>query len=225
MAGFKKSQPGLGFSGEQVTPDEMDVYNVYHITNPGTASAWFGTAAASGTSDTKAITVINTIADYPRNALFIVNGNGTSVAVKGTAILNGKDQFGSIISETLAITSGTGAGTAVGTKVFAQFTSGTFQYGTYSTSGTPTLGVVVGTNALFGLPVKISGTADVVLLSHNAGTGPVSVNGGTIGAFVNANMHAIRPAATLTGTEAITVWITPNYNPSNITEVSALKQI
>ncbi len=41
MSGFKKSQPGLAFSGEKITPDEMDRYEIYHIVNPGTTASWW----------------------------------------------------------------------------------------------------------------------------------------------------------------------------------------
>lgn len=229
MSGFKHSQPGLRLSGEAISPDEQDSYTVYQIALPGTTQQWFGSAPISGTADTKAFTVINAIADYPRNMLFVLAATGSQTALKGTAVVNGKDQFGSVISETFAIATGTGAGTVVGTKVFAQFTSGTVSYGTMSTTGTPNLGFVVGTNCLFGLPVKLNsgtaGTADVVMLSHNAGTGAVTVGGGTIAAFVNAPMSAVRPAAAITGTEVITAWVKSSFNPDSIPTVANMKQV
>ena len=225
MSGFKKSQPGLAFSGEKITPDEMDRYEIYHIVNPGTTASWWGTAAASGTADTKAFSVVNAMAGYPRNMTFTIVGNGTSVAVKGTAIVNGKDQFGNVIAETLAITSGTAAATAIGTKVFAVFTSGTCKYGTHSTSGTPTLGFDATTSCLFGLPVKLGSVTDVVLLGQNAGTGVITCNGGTIASYVNKAMHAISAPATITGTEAITVWIKSSYDATSLASVSALKAV
>lgn len=212
------------FGGEKITPDEIDAYTVVNISNPGVGLAFAGTSPVSGTSDVKALVLVNAIPNWPRNVQFQIQTAGTSVAVTGTLVLNGKDQFGSVITETLALLSGTGAGTIVGTKVFGQFTSGTVTYGTFSTSGTPAVGLVAGTNCLLGLPVKIGGTTDVVLLAHNAGTGPVTVGGGTIAAFVNAPMHAVRPAAILTGTEVVVAWVNSTYNPTNIPVVANLNQ-
>ena len=225
MAGLKRNEPALMFGGAQVTPDEIDQYTVYQVVNPGTSAAWFGAPAAGSLSGVKAIVITNAISDYPRNLLVTVAATGSVTAIAGTATVNGKDQFGSVISETIVASAAAATATGQGTKVFAQITSGTYSYGTNSVAGTATIGFSTGTSTLFGLPVKIAGTKDVVLLSHNAGTGVVTVNGGTIGAYVNATMHAIQPAATLTGTEAITVWVESNYNPTNIAEVSALRQI
>jgi hypothetical protein len=224
MAGIKVNEPAIMFGGRQVTPDEMDQYYVYQIVMPGTSHNFVGTAAPGSLAATPVFGAVNAIPDYPRNLSLIIRGNGTNTSVGGTAVVNGLDQFGSVITETLSFAGSTGNGNADGTKVFARFTSGTVTLGTMAQAGTSYLGFVTGTNCLFGLPVKIAGTGDVVLLSHNAGTGAVSVGGGTVGAFVNAGMHAVRPAAALTGTEAITVWITSNYNPTNIAEVSALRQ-
>jgi hypothetical protein len=224
MSGLKRNEPALMFGGAQVTPDEIDSYTVYHIINPGTAHSWFGTAAPGSLAAVLPFVVTTAIADYPRNVNLVIRGNGTNTAITGTAVINGKDQFGSVISETISITSGTGAGSQAGTKVFAQFISGTVTLGTMAQAGTPSLGFSVGTSTLFGLPCKIAGTGDVVLLSHNAGTGAIAYNGGTIGAYVNATMHAIQPAAAITGTESIMAWVESNYNPMNIGEVSALRQ-
>jgi hypothetical protein len=225
MSGFKKSQPGLSFAGEKITPDEIDKYEVYTVVNPGTTKSWWGTAPVSGTADTQAFVVVNAMAGYPRNMTFTIAGNGTSVAVKGTALVNGKDQFGSVISETLAITSGTASATAIGTKVFAVFTSGTCKYGTFSTSGTPSLGFDATTACLFGLPVKLGAATDVVLIGQNAGTGAITVGGGTIAAYVNKNMSAISPASTITGTEAVTAWIKSTYDATNMASEAGLKAV
>ena len=224
MAGLKRNEPALMFGGAQVTPDEIDMYYVYQIVMPGTAHNFVGTSAPGSLGAAVAFGANSAIPDYPRNLSLIIRGNGSNTSVGGTAVVNGLDQFGSVISETFAFAGSTGNGNADGTKVFARFTSGTVTYGTMAQAGTSYLGFVTGTNCLFGLPVKLAGTGDVILLSHNAGTGAVSVGGGTVGAFVNATMHAVRPAAALTGTEAITVWIASNYNPTNIPEVSALRQ-
>jgi hypothetical protein len=226
MSGFKKSQPGLRYSGEKVSPDEIDRYEFVNFCNPAPATTqWWGSAPVSGTADTQAFTIVNMLPDYPRNVQFILASAGSLTGLKGTAVINGYDQFGSVITETFSIAAGTGAGTVAGTKVFGRFTSGTCYYGTFSTSGTPNLGFTGGTNTLLGLPVKLAGTTDVALISHHAGTGAVTVNGGTVGGYINVAMSAVRPAATLTGTETVTVWVKPSYNPENIPTVANLKYI
>jgi len=222
MAGFKKSQPGLTFSAEKITPDEIDEYFVYQVVNPGTTHSWFGTAAPGSLAAANAFVVVNPFADYPRNVNLVIRGNGTNTSVSGTAVINGKDQFGSVITETIALTASTGAGSKTGTKVFGQFTSGTVTLGTMAQAGTPSLGFVVGTDCLFGLPVKIAGTGDISFLSQNAGTGPIAGYAGTFTSYVNTTMHAVQPIAAITGTEVINVWITSSYNPANIAVVSSL---
>jgi len=222
MAGFKRSQPGLRFSGEQVTADEQDDYNVYTISSPGTADKWFGTAAIAGTSAAAAaVVVINRYPDYPRNLNYIMVGTGAGMA--GTFSVSGFDQFGSPLVETVAIATASNGGTVVGTAVFGRFDAGTFQYGTALGNGTTKVGFVPGTGCLFGLPVKIAGTNDIALMSHVAGTGAVSYNGGTVAGFVNTTLSAIRPAAAVTGSESINVWVKSSFNPDNIAKVSNLK--
>ena len=90
MTGLSKHYPDITFSGNKVQPNEMDRYEIYHIVNPGTTKSWWGTAPVSGTADTQAFVVVNAMAGYPRNMTFTMAGNGTSVAVKGTALVNGK---------------------------------------------------------------------------------------------------------------------------------------
>jgi len=84
-----------------------------------------------------------------------------------------------------------------------------FPLGTAVGNGTPAIGFVPGTGCLLGLPVRLAGTTDVVHIGMNAGTGAVTVNGGTVAGFVNSTVHAIRPPAALSGTQAINVWVKP----------------
>jgi hypothetical protein len=223
MAGFKRSQPGLQFSGEQVTADEQDDYNVYSIGNPGTSNIWFGTAPIGGTSSLGTVVITNRYPDYPRNLNYILVGTGAGMAGTFTAV--GVDQFGSSISEVVATGTASNGGIVVGTAVFGRFDAGTVNFGTAVGNGTTKIGFVPGTGCLFGLPVKIAGTQDISLMSHVAGTGNVSYNGGTVAGFINTTLHAIRPAAAVTGTETINVWIKSSFNPVNIPKVANLKNI
>lgn len=222
MAGFKRSQPGLRFSAEKVTPDEQDEYFHYSIAMPGTANAFFGTPAVGGTSAVAAVVVVSRYPDYPRNINFSLAGTGAGMA--GTLVYNAFDQFGSVFQETLATGTASNGGTVVGTKIVASFTSGTVSYGTAVGNGTPSIGFVPGTGCLFGLPVKLGTTADIVSLSMVAGTGVISYNGGTVAGFVNVAQSAIRPAAALTGSQVISAWIVSTFVPDNIPVVSNLRQ-
>lgn len=102
MAGFKRSQPGLAFASEKVTPDEIDMYRQYIIAFPavatGLAQTWYF-LGTSGTADTVAITPLRVIADYPRSLEFSITGS--SVGMAGSVDVNGRDQFGVVISETI----------------------------------------------------------------------------------------------------------------------------
>lgn len=227
---FKRLQPQLRFNVDKITADEEDQYFLYSISQPGTASAWFGTAPVAGTSATGTVVIINKDADYPRNLNYTLVGTGVGMA--GTFIVSGFDQFGNAVSETIATGTASNGGTVVGTQTFAQVTNGTVQFGTAVGNGTTQIGFVPGTGCLFGLPVPIGGTKDVVFASMLAGTGAISYNGGTIGGFVGVTsplsgtppVATFRSVAILTGSQTINVWIKPTYIPDNIPTVANLKQ-
>lgn len=226
MTGFKKNQPALQFANSEfaITPDEIDRYEVYTVVNPSISATWFGTTAVAGTSAESALVLVNAIADYPRNLVGAVAGSAAGLG--GTWVVSGYDQFGKAQTENLVIAGASNGGTTVGTKIFAQVSSGTFQYGTAVGSGTTKLGVgVTGTTALFGLPTKIYGTADVKSLTYTTGAGAQTVNGGTIGAFVDANVHAFKAPVNVTGTMSYQVWVKSTYNNENGAMMSNLSQV
>jgi hypothetical protein len=200
-----------------VTDDEMDAYRVYSIVMPNgiNASQWFGSWAVAGTAATGNLVIINALPDYPRNAEFSLTG--TAAGMTGTATINGKNQFGEAIQEIFTFAGAANGGTVVGTKVFAQITNGTLAFGTAVGNGTARLGMgTAGTTTLFGLPCRIAGTGDVRSISVVAGTGGVTVNGGTIGAFVNVGQSAIKLPGTLAGTMTINAWVRPTYQNEGV---------
>ena len=91
--------PSIKVLGQLVTPDEIDRYEIFNVSMPGTASVWWASAGTSGTADTVAAVVINRLPDYPRNINFALAGSAVGMA--GTLDVNGKDQFGVTISESL----------------------------------------------------------------------------------------------------------------------------
>jgi len=211
---FKRSQPGIRFSGERISPDEMDNNFVYQINNPATTALgtlWVGSGGTAGTASAIALIINNKYPDFPRNVAFNIHGTGVGMA--GSLIINGDDQFGSQITETIGFTTANNGGTAVGTKVFAQYRSGTVYYGTAVGNGTPNIGLDGGTSCLFGLPVKIGATTDVISYSMGIGSGPISVGGGTaIGSLVNTGVHAVRPFAAPAASTYINLWVRPTFS-------------
>lgn len=162
MAGLKDNFPGIAQgadSGYKVTPDEIDQDQTYYVLHPDVAANGIGTAAA-GTVNV-AWTIVGT-PDYPRNLKYSVTGPAGGVG--GTCIVNGTDQFGNTIQETITLGSANAGGTVEGTKVFNFVTSGTHYPNGGDNTGTAVLGFAIGTSSTspkFGLPVKLGATADV----------------------------------------------------------------
>lgn len=221
MTGLSKFYPDIAFSGNKVQPNEQDRYEIYHINRPypaaaaGSITQWFGTAVGTSTQ-TPTYGVINLKADYPRNLRVSISCAAGSTK-GGTAVFTGKDQFGNAITESIGMAVAADGGTAVGTKVFAEVSSAVVTLGT-SNAGNGTVSVagdVVGTTALFGLPVKLGGTNDVRNICWVQNGAPVSVNGGTIGAFVDVANSAIKAVKTVDGTTYCQVWVKTTSNNSN----------
>ena len=210
---FKRSQIALRV-GQGVSPDEMDSYQVYNVNNPVTGLLGVtavGTAAVGGTSSVQALVVLSKYPDYPRNVALTILGTHGSLG--GTLVINGEDQFGSAITETITVTNADNGGTTSGTRVFGKFTSGTVSLGTAVGNGTSSVRFTPGTDTLFGLPVKIGATTDVVHYGHTVGTGMVNIGGGTaIGSLVDTGVHAFRPFAAFTGTSFFNVWVKSTFN-------------
>lgn len=170
---LKSHDSGFAFSGVKVTPDELGWDQQYIVINPSIDSTLFGTTAIGSAALQKAF-VANIItgrgyADYPRNAVYAVAAAAGSTH-GGTWTVNGVDQFGSAVSETVTIATATGGGTTNGTQVWSKISSGTFSFiNENGTSvGTPKVGAAItGTSALIGLPVRLGGTTDVKWISGN----------------------------------------------------------
>ena len=215
---LKRGLPELAFGGQKVSPDETDAYFVYNVNNPVTdllGVKSVGTAAISGTSGTTTLVVTSKYPDYPRNIALAVVGTGGGMS--GTLTINGEDQFGNPISEAIGVGTADNGGTTSGTKVFGKFTSGTIVLGTAVGNGTTNVRFVAGTDCLFGLPVKLGATTDVVHYGHTVGTGMVNIGGGTaIGSLVNVAQSAFRPVAAFIGTSFFNVWVRPTYNAGEL---------
>lgn len=162
MSGLKNGVGGLAaLQVFKIAPDEIDMYQIYHVLKPGTAMASMGTKNPA--TDGTATLLLGGYPDYPRNLLVTHDAAAT---VGGTLVVEGKNQFGAPISESFGIADAAGTRTQVaGTKVFGYVGTATWT-STAGTggAGTVSIGYVAGTanNPKFGLPVPVAGSADIV---------------------------------------------------------------
>ena len=213
---LKKWHTDFQQAGNKVTPDELGWDQMYYIINPSIDTKWVGTTAIGGTAATKPLVLINGILDYPRNLQMGVQGTND---MSGTWVVNGIDQFGQVIQESGTCASSTAGGTVVGTKVFAEVTSGTFNFSAGSVgNGTTTLGVgTAGTTALFGLPARLGGTFDVKMISGSFGgvgtsTSGTFITGSAVAKQVDTGVNAIKaPLDIVAGTTVYAIRYRPTY--------------
>ncbi|MEK9208155.1 MAG: hypothetical protein AAB922_06735 [Patescibacteria group bacterium] len=221
MSGFKQYEPYVRFNAAKITPDEMDRYEQYYVIDPTTSATWVGTAAAGTNTEAKALVLINANLDYPRNLLYSVVGTNN---VGGTWSINGKDQFGNVVTESVGsgtAAAGTPAFAVSGTKVFSQVTSGTFTFAVGSAgNGSARIGVAVGGTAgstcYFGLPTKIAAVSDVKIIAWSKENVQTTLDGGTVSStLVGTTNHTFNGTAALGGTEKFVVTLRPTFNNEN----------
>jgi hypothetical protein len=192
---FKKNAFAMRSAGFKVSPDEMDRVETVQIHLPTISLVWIGTTPVGGTTSTQAVVITNNVPDYPRNLLYMVGGSNT---LGGTWTVNGKDQFGSSITEQVVIPLTSNGGTQNGTAIFGSVTSGTFSFLTGGSvgNGTPKLSMAFGTGAgnvgKFGLGVKIGAVTDVKSITWIDNATVTTFNGGTLGtAITNGNIDVV----------------------------------
>lgn len=204
-------------SGGQVTPNEIDRYEKVNTGILSISATWVGTAAGGTSTQAKALVLINKLLDHPRNLLYAAVGTND---MGGTWVVNGKDQFGQVITETVTngtVAQGTPAFAVAGTKIFAEVTSGTFTVATGAVgAGSAQLGVAIGTagTAAFklGLLTKIASTADVKAITWIKENVATTLKGGTIGAYVDATNHAIGGTSIMAGTESYNILLKSTWD-------------
>lgn len=218
---LKKFYPDVRFGNNKVQPDEVDRYEQYIVMNPSISSTWFGTAVGTSTQS-PTVGLINAIADYPRNIRYVIGVTSGSTG-GGTITTTGKNQFGSTVTETVAIPVATNGGTVIGTQVYAEVTAASATLGTMNAgNGTVQLGVgTAGTTTLFGLPTKIGGSTDIKAIRgsfNGVGTSTAGtfVFGGTPSSAAQTTMHAFRaPLDVAAGTVHYSVTFRPTFNAEN----------
>lgn len=219
--GIKNIDPGFyhdpvaGGPQYQITPDEIDRYEIYQVLKPSVGTAYIGSAAGTAASPTFDIDAA--VPDYPRNLLLSPSGTA------GTVVITGVDQFGNSITETL---SAAGGATDAGTLVFGSVTSVTVSKP--AAAGTVHLGVASGTasdSPLLGLPFKIGATSDVKRgLWIDNGTGTfLDVDGSAPTIHVNTDTHSVRVEVSggIAAADDFIIWAKPTYNANSDTAPQA----
>jgi len=220
MPGLKRHYADIAFSGNKVTPDEIDRYEQYVIMKPTASESYIGTVDPGTVAGT--FVLDNTRLDYPRNLLFAITGPAGGVG--GTVTVTGKDQFGVTINETLTVASANGGGTVAGSAVFAEVSLGTYDPNGGDNQGTPTLGVAIGTSgddltAKFGLPSKIGGTTDIKAITWiDNGTAKEH----TTEAAANTTFHAFETDDDVAAEDDYIVLYRPTYDHSKENDQTGL---
>ena len=208
---LKTWYPDVTYAGGRVGADEVDYYHVYRVFCPSIDGTAIATASAIATTATVAANV--TTLDYPRNLVVTCAGGTSSGTYGGTVTVYGKNQFGEKILETFSIGTAVKGGTAVGTKVFGEFTSATARLSGDTAIATCNIGLgTAGTTTLFGLPFKVGGTGDLLNYSW-ASTGAAQfVPASSLGSYVSTTEHAILARTDVVGTSSFVVWCKSTYN-------------
>lgn len=200
--GLGKNYPGFAHDLTRVKPRDIDIEYQYVIMKPAV-----GTADLMGDTDGSAAagTLAMNEPDYPRS-LLVTWADGTGTTFVGTCVVTGKDQFGAALSETFA--NATGATTAVqGTAVWGYLGTVTLTHANGAAGDTITIGygIAAGT-AKFGLPNKVSGSADVkrVTWVDDGATKPGTVT-------IDKANHAFIPTATVAAADDYVVTMRANY--------------
>jgi hypothetical protein len=227
LGGLPQFIPGMG---GQVSQRDLDQYDSVTVQNPSVDGSWIGTTSGTGPASGIAVVVKNAYMDWPRNALYAINGitNGT---YGGTFTANWLDQFGSAVTETVTIGTAVNGGSTFGTAIVERFLSGTFRpiasAGTFI--GTASIGVGTVTsgtfqNNWFGLMSKIGAVSDVKLIKWiNSGTVANLANSGTgLGTQVSLANHAFQGTSNVVVTDVLTAVFKPTYDNNGKGTMSGL---
>ena len=227
MSGLGETGELYGFvqGGAQVAQSDLDQYDVVAIDSPSVSASWFGTCNGGTAASGPAITLINALADYPRNIQYTCTGVASGT-FGGTFQVNYIDQFGVGGQEKVTIASAANGGTTYGTAIVAKFISGTFtsQGSSGGSTGTAQIGFGTAANGSaqsnwFGLMTRIAGTSDVKMITWINSTTVTTLNKGTaIGTLVAYDSNGSLPSSAFQGTSGVAITdhykvvLKPTYN-------------
>lgn len=205
--------------GRQVAQNEIDQYFNTQIQNPSVSSSWFGTVNGGTSSGAQAIVQTNLNSDYPRNAFYTVLGVASGT-FGGTFVVNWIDQFGSAVTETVAVANAAPAVGIYGTAIVQKFVSGSFTSGGASggSAGTAQIGYGTATNGSaqsnwFGLLTKVGGTADLKWIRWiNNGTATTLNKGTNIGTLINITTHSFQGTSGVAITDTLDAFLKPTFD-------------
>ena len=90
---------------------------------------------------------------------------------------------------------------------------------------TPPIGVAIGTAGTtafkLGLLTKIGGSTDVKAITWTTQNVVTTLNGGTIGSFVDTTNHAFSGSSIMAGTEAYKAYVVPTWDNKGKTNLAA----
>lgn len=206
--------------GKSVSQSEIDQYYAVQIQNPSVNPAWFGTVnGGTATNTSTGLTQVNSLAEWPRNAFYTVLGVASGT-FGGTFVANWIDQFGSSVTESVAVANAAPAVGVYGTAIVQKFVSGSFVSGGASggSAGTAQIGFGTLSNGSaqsnwFGLMTKVGGTADLKNLRWvNNGTVTALNKGTAIGTLINTTTHAFQGTSGVAITDTYDCIIKPSWN-------------
>jgi hypothetical protein len=214
---LKTWHPDVAFGGAHVGADEVDFFHTYTVFYPSVNATAVATCKSIA-SASALVENVQGVCDYPRNLVVKCAGGTSSGTYGGTVVINGLNQFGDVIQETFSIATAVNGGIAVGTKVFAKFTSGTATLAGDTAVATCNVGFgTAGTTTLFGLPFKVGGTADLVNMAWASVSAAALIHSNALGSYVSTTEHAILARTDFGTASGFTAWLKSTKNQSEDT--------
>lgn len=206
--GLSQTVPYLAWGGK-IKPQEIDMVQQLVFLQPDASDSAIMNAL-SGTGLVGTVTLGEL--DYPRN-IQVTFTEASGTAWSGAVTVNGKDQFGNVISEVFNI-AGDGTISINGTKIFDKVTSITNLPSAGSAAGDDVkvgYAVAAGT-AKLGLLSKVGAASDVKRVKWNDNG---TLKPGTV--VVDTTYHAIKLAGAISGDDDYIVLYKPDYTADDST--------
>jgi hypothetical protein len=214
---LKTWHPDFTFAGGKVGADEVDFYHTYVVNNPSIDATAIATAAGIASAVVLKEN-ISALLDYPRNLRVTCAGGTSSGTYGGTVVVNGIDQFGNTITETISIATAVNGGTTLGTKIFARVDSGTATLSGDTAIATVNVGYsTAGTTTLFGLPFKMGGTKDLLHYNWASAHAVQAIATAAVGSYAGTSYSYVKARSDFGTAAGFSVWVKSTKNQSEDT--------